>query len=81
MSSTPLKNDSLPDWLASPAGQYLCAWEQIYLDRAVADVFGFDALQLGFPALDALQVDLQLAANNPEQVEAKLKSMHTQLAT
>ena len=57
MSSTPLKNDSLPDWLASPAGQYLCAWEQTYLDRAVADVFGFHALQLGFPALDALQAN------------------------
>jgi SAM-dependent methyltransferase len=57
MSSTPLKNDSLPDWLASPAGQYLCLWEQSYLDRAVADVFGFHALQLGFPALDALQAN------------------------
>ncbi len=57
MSSTPLKHDSLPDWLASPAGQYLCAWEQTYLDRAVADVFGFHALQLGFPAVDGLQAN------------------------
>jgi SAM-dependent methyltransferase len=57
MSSTPLKNDSLPEWLASPAGQYLCAWEQSYLERAVANVFGFHALQLGFPALDALQAN------------------------
>jgi SAM-dependent methyltransferase len=57
MSSSTLKNDSLPDWLASPAGQYLCAWEQNYLDRAVADVFGFHALQLGLPALDALQAN------------------------
>ena len=57
MSSTPLKHDSLPDWLASPAGQYLCAWEQTYLDRAVADVFGFHALQLGFSTLDGLQAN------------------------
>jgi SAM-dependent methyltransferase len=57
MSFSPLKTDSLPDWLASPAGQYLRAWEQIYLDRAVADVFGFHALQLGFPVLDALQAN------------------------
>ena len=57
MSSTLLKNDSLPDWLASPAGQYLCAWEQTYLDRAVVDLFGFHALQLGFPALDGLQAN------------------------
>ena len=27
------------------------------MDRAVADVFGFHALQLGFPALDALQAN------------------------
>ncbi|MEY4439823.1 MAG: hypothetical protein RIQ36_1287 [Pseudomonadota bacterium] len=47
----------MPDWLASPTGQYLCAWEQTYLDRAVADVFGFHALQLGLPALDGLQAN------------------------
>jgi len=57
MSSTPLKPDSLHDWLATPSGQYLRAWEQTYLDRAVADVFGFHALQLGFPVLDALQTN------------------------
>jgi SAM-dependent methyltransferase len=57
MSSTPLKPDSLHDWLASPAGLYLRAWEQAYLDRAVADVFGFHALQLGFSVLDGLQAN------------------------
>lgn len=57
MSSTFHKTDSLPDWLASPVGQYLCTWEQAYLDRAVADVFGFHALQLGFSTLDALQAN------------------------
>jgi SAM-dependent methyltransferase len=57
MSSTSLKNDSLPDWLATPAGEYLRAWEQSYFDRAVVDVFGFHALQLGFPVLDALQAN------------------------
>ncbi len=35
----------------------MCAWEQTYLDRAVADVFGFHALQLGFSALDGLQAN------------------------
>ncbi len=57
MSSTPLNHDSLPDWLATPAGRYLCAWEQSYLDRAVADVFGYHALQLGFASLDGLQAN------------------------
>jgi SAM-dependent methyltransferase len=57
MSITSLKPDSLHDWLVSPAGQYLCTWEQNFLDRAVADVFGFHALQLGFPMLDTLQAN------------------------
>ena len=35
----------------------MCAWEQTYLDRAVVDLFGFHALQLGFPELDGLQAN------------------------
>ena len=44
-------------WLHTPAGQYLRAWEQAQLDQAVSDVFGFHALQLGLPDLDALQAN------------------------
>ena len=44
----------LPQWLKTPAREYLLAWEQRHLDQAVADVFGFHALQLGLPELDAL---------------------------
>ena len=47
----------LPQWLKSPAGQYLLAWEQRHLDHAVADLFGFHALQLGMPQLDALRAN------------------------
>ena len=47
----------LPQWLKSPAGQYLLAWEQVHLDQAVADLFGFHALQLGLPQLDALRAN------------------------
>jgi len=47
----------LPQWLRSPAGQYLLAWEQRHLDQAVADLFGFHALQLGLPQLDALRAN------------------------
>jgi SAM-dependent methyltransferase len=55
MTPEPLKTDSLHDWLLTPAGQYALAWEQMQCDRAVADVFGFHALQLGMPSLNALQ--------------------------
>lgn len=47
----------LHPWLATPAGRYLHAWEQAQLDRTVADVFGFHALQLGLPELDALRAN------------------------
>lgn len=45
------------DWLHTPAGQYLLAWEQAQFDRAVGDVFGFHALQLGMPGIQALQAN------------------------
>ena len=35
----------------------LLAWEQHHLDQAVADIFGFHALQLGLPELDALRAN------------------------
>ena len=47
----------LTRWLRTPAGRYLLAWEQAHLDEAVADVFGFHALQLGLPELDALRAN------------------------
>jgi len=47
----------LADWLQTPAGRYLLAWEQQRLDAAVADRFGFHALQLGLPELEALRAN------------------------
>jgi SAM-dependent methyltransferase len=41
--------------LQTAPGRYLLAWEQAQLDLAVADLFGFHALQLGLPGLDALR--------------------------
>jgi SAM-dependent methyltransferase len=50
-------SDALASWLATPPGQYLLAWEQAQLDRVVADVFGFHALQIGLPQLDGLRAN------------------------
>ena len=47
----------LRDWLKTPAGCYVLQWEQSHLDVAVADLFGFHALQLGMPELDALRAN------------------------
>lgn len=45
----------LTNWLATPPGAYLLAWEQAHFDLAVSDIFGYHALQLGLPELDALR--------------------------
>src|SRR5690606_29319162 len=47
----------LTEWYDTPPGRYLLAWEQDRFDLAVADVFGFNALQLGLPELDALRAN------------------------
>lgn len=44
-------------WLTSAPGRYLVAWEQAQLDRALVDVFGYHAVQLGVPALRALRAN------------------------
>jgi SAM-dependent methyltransferase len=44
----------MQQWFETPPGRYLLDWEQAEFDRAVADIFGYHALQLGLPALDAL---------------------------
>jgi SAM-dependent methyltransferase len=47
----------LSDWLQTPPGQYLLGWEQAQFDLTVADLFGFNALQLGLVELDALRAN------------------------
>ena len=41
-------------WFESPPGRYLLGWEQACYDEAVADLFGYQALQLGTPWLQGL---------------------------
>ena len=43
------------DWLATNLGQHVLAAEQRLYDTAVADIFGFNAVQLGLPEADLLQ--------------------------
>lgn len=44
----------LGTWLEQPAGSYIRAWEQALLDQLTADIFGFHALQIGLPQINAL---------------------------
>jgi SAM-dependent methyltransferase len=47
----------MADWLKTPPGAYLLGWERAQFNQAVSDIFGFHALQLGLPELDALQAN------------------------
>ncbi|MFM6992544.1 MAG: class I SAM-dependent methyltransferase [Rhodoferax sp.] len=67
----------LQHWLQTPPGRYLLEWEREQVDRAVVDIFGYHALQLGLPELTGLQdnrmphrwlavQEMSLAASGPE---------------
>ena len=43
------------DWLTTPQGQYVLGWEMAKHDILLADVFGFNAMQLGLPQHDYLR--------------------------
>lgn len=45
---------SLAPWFHTPAGAYAQAWEQARLDELTADIFGYNAMQIGLPDLDTL---------------------------
>jgi SAM-dependent methyltransferase len=48
---------SLEAWYATPAGAYVLAWEQAALDKIVADLFGYFAVQAGSPGIDFLRAN------------------------
>ena len=45
---------ALDGWLKSPAGIYVRQWEQACLDELTVDIFGYNAVQVGLPQIDAL---------------------------
>jgi SAM-dependent methyltransferase len=48
---------SFTNWLQTPPGRYLQAWEEVQFDQAVSDIFGYHALQLGFVELNTLRAN------------------------
>jgi len=47
----------MQQWFETPPGRVLLAWEQAAFDQAVGDMFGYHALQMGLPELDALRAN------------------------
>jgi SAM-dependent methyltransferase len=54
-SNAPLTSITPAEWFAAPLGRYVIERDLEYVDGAVADVFGFNALQLGLPEHDFLR--------------------------
>ncbi|MFC5473957.1 class I SAM-dependent methyltransferase [Paraherbaspirillum soli] len=48
---------ALGPWLQTPTGSYMQEWEQARLDAMTADIFGFHAMQIGVPQINALQAN------------------------
>ncbi|MCE7527036.1 MULTISPECIES: class I SAM-dependent methyltransferase [unclassified Polynucleobacter] len=68
---------SWEQWLNSPPGQYVLAWEEKRFAAAVGDVFGFHALQIGLPQLDGLNANrmpLHVLSVSPGEVGIKAQS-------
>lgn len=60
-------------WLETPLGGYVMDWEADRYDRVVADIFGYNAVQLGIPERDFLR-----ANRMPFRCRAGVGEVHVQ---
>ena len=68
------------EWFTTPLGHYLIECEHKYVDAAVADVFGFNALQLGLPGHDFLRASriplkCRIAPVGPVELRAEFRDL------
>ena len=67
----------MQEWFETPPGRYVLEWERAEFDRAVSDIFGYHAVQLGLPGLDALQANRMphkwLALREPQAAQGLVK--------
>lgn len=67
-------------WMETPLGRYLLEREQAYFDNAVADVFGYNAFQLGLPEVDLLRASriplrCRVGPHGPVQLRADFRDL------
>lgn len=79
MSTAEITHDA-ETWLATPLGAYLLQREQEYFDRVVADIFGYNAFQLGLTGHDLLRASriplrCGVDAMGPAQVRADFRDL------
>lgn len=72
------------EWLETPQGQYILRWEQARYDQLVADIFGFNAVQLGLPQHDFLRANrmpFRLRCDDLPSLQESAESSTSQLIT
>lgn len=52
-----VSNGDLAAWFHTPQGRYVLEWEMTRMDQVSADLFGFNALQVGLPQIDYLRAN------------------------
>ncbi|MDR2239149.1 MAG: class I SAM-dependent methyltransferase [Zoogloeaceae bacterium] len=52
-----MSNPVISAWLQTLQGRYILDWEQSRFDLMVADIFGFNAVQIGLPECDCLRAN------------------------
>jgi SAM-dependent methyltransferase len=78
--STHQQADTALAWHSTPLGQYLLAREHAYFDQAVADVFGYNAFQLGMVEHDLMRASriplrVRIASAGPAQLRADFREL------
>jgi SAM-dependent methyltransferase len=76
--------ESFAAWLETPQGRYVESWEQAKLDMLLADIFGFNAVQVGFPQLDYLRANrmpFRIACCDRSGVGVRSDAHHLPFAT
>src|SRR5688500_8041840 len=71
---------NIDEWIDTPLGRYLLEREQDYFDRTVADVFGYNALQVGMPEVDLLRASriplrVRVAPEGPADMHADFRDL------
>ena len=67
--------NTLNNWFATSQGQHLLVREQDFFDHSVADIFGFNALQIGLPEhefLRASRIPLRIMAGNETGMQVRM---------
>jgi SAM-dependent methyltransferase len=72
--------DGVSDWVQTPLGQHLLTREQDYYDEVVADIFGYNAFQVGMPGVDLLRASripfrCHVCAEGPAELRADSRDL------